>query len=182
MTLTHHSTRSHKVLVRLALLLALGILALIGMRLNAADASNGVTLNVGNVGPRDLSQEDQTQKAITRDYAKAWQNLNKALADNNPALLGDMWVGIAKDKFVDQINSQKSAGLTTKYVDRGHKLEALFYSSEGSALQLKDTAQVETQTLEGSKVVGTDSSTVHYLVVMTPTADHWQVRILQPVQ
>jgi hypothetical protein len=30
--------------------------------------------------------------------------------------------------------------------------------------------------------VGSDTATVHYIVVMTPTVDHWQVRVFQPVQ
>jgi hypothetical protein len=168
-------------LYRLSIVLAFAVLAFIGLRLNAADAS-AVSLNIGNVGPRDLSSEEQTQKAIVRDYGKAWKNMADAVADNNPSALGDMWVGIAKDKLLSQINDQKSSGLSTRYIDRGHKLDALFYSSEGSALQLRDTAQVETQILDGGKVVGSDTATVHYIVVMTPTADHWQVRIMQPAE
>jgi hypothetical protein len=168
-------------LYRLSIVLAFAVLAFIGLRLNAADA-NAVALNIGNAGPRDLSSEEQTQKAIVRDYGKAWKNMADAVADNNPSALGDMWVGIAKDKLLSQINDQKSSGLSTRYIDRGHKLDALFYSSEGSALQLRDTAQVETQILDGGKVVGSDTETVHYIVVMTPTADHWQVRIMQPAE
>jgi hypothetical protein len=170
-----------KILFRLACVLALGVLALIGMRLNAA-ATVPITLNVGDVGPRDLGNEDQTQKAIVRDYGKAWKTLNDALGDNRPDALADIWVGMAKEKMLAQISDQKKAGLTTRYIDRGHKLDALFYSAEGSALQLRDTAQVETQILNSGKVVGSDTATVHYIVVMTPTADHWQVRVFQPVQ
>jgi hypothetical protein len=169
------------VVYRISLIVAFAVLALIGMRLNAADTTP-VSLNIGSVGPRDLSAEDQTQKAIVRDYTKAWKNMDAALSDNNPAALGDVWVGIAKDKLMAQINDQKTSGLTTRYIDRGHKLDALFYSAEGSALQLRDTAQVETQILDGGKVVGSDTATVHYIVVMTPTADHWQVRVIQPTE
>lgn len=170
-----------KFFLRLSCVLAFAVLAFIGMRLNAA-ATTPVSLNVGDVGPRDLSGEEQTQKAIVRDYGKAWKNMNAALADSRPDLLGDVWVGVAKDKLLAQINDQKASGLSTRYIDRGHKLDALFYSAEGSALQLRDTAQVETQILEGGKVVGSDTATVHYVVVMTPTVDHWQVRVLQSVQ
>src|SRR5689334_17345332 len=168
-------------MTRVALILGLAVLALVGLKMNAA-GTIPVTLNVGEVGPRDLSAEEQTQKAIVRDYAKAWKSMNDALGDNQASALGDMWVGMAKEKLVAQISDQKSSGMTTRYIDKGHKLEALFYSAEGSALQLRDTAQVETQVLDGSKVVGSDTATVHYIVVMTPTADHWQVRIFQPVQ
>jgi hypothetical protein len=170
-----------KVLFRIACVVAFALLAFIGMRMNAA-AITPVSLNVGDVGPRDLSSEEQTQKAIVRDYGRAWKSLNDALSDNRPDLLGDVWVGLAKDKLLTQINDQKKSGLTTRYIDRGHKLDALFYSAEGSALQLRDTAQVETQILDGGKVVGSDTATIHYVVVMTPTADHWQVRVFQPVQ
>ena len=173
---------SSKWIRRIALILGIALLAFVGMRLNAAANAPNVALNVGDVGPRDLSSEEQTQKSIVRDYGKAWNSMNNAMADNNPAALGDVWVGIAKDKLLAQINDQKKSGLTTKFIDRGHKLDALFYSAEGSALQLRDTAQVETQILDGGKVAGTDTATVHYIVVMTPTADHWQVRIFQPVQ
>jgi hypothetical protein len=171
-----------KTIRRIALVLGIALLAFVGMRLNAAASASNVSLNIGNVGPRDLSSEEQTQKAIVRDYGKAWKSMNDAMADNNGAALGDVWVGIAKDKLLAQINDQKKSGLTTKYIDQGHKLDALFYSAEGSALQLRDTAQVETQILDGGKVVGSDTATVHYMVVMTPTADHWQVRIFQAVQ
>jgi len=167
---------------RVALLLGMALLAFVGMRLNAAANGSNVSLNIGQVGPRDLSSEEQTQKAIVRDYGKAWKTLNEALSANNPQLLGDVWVGVAKDKWLSQIKDQKTSGLSTKYIDRGHKLDALFYSAEGSALQLRDTAQVETQVLDGGKVVGSDTATVHYIVVMTPTVDHWQVRVSQPVQ
>jgi hypothetical protein len=168
-------------MTRVALILGLAVLAFVGLKMNAA-ATIPVTLNVGEVGPRDLSAEEQTQKAIVRDYAKAWKSMNDALNANQTGALADMWVGMAKEKLVAQIGDQKSSGLTTRYLDKGHKLDALFYSAEGSALQLRDTAQVETQVLDGSKVVGSDTATVHYIVVMTPTADHWQVRIFQPVQ
>jgi hypothetical protein len=170
-----------KFISRIATLIAFVVLAIIGLRLNAADATP-MSLNVGDVGPRDLSNEDQTQKAIVRDYGKAWKAMNQALSENQPGALGDIWVGLAKDKLVAQINGQKAAGLTSRYIDHGHKLDALFYSAEGSALQLRDTAQVETQIMDGSKVVGSNTATVHYIVVMTPTADHWQVRVFQPVQ
>jgi len=145
---------------RIAIVLGMVVLVFIGMRLNAADASQ-VSLNIGNVGPRDLSSEEQTQKAIVRDYGKAWKTMNDALSENRPGALGDVWVGIAKDKLMAQIDGQKKAGISTRYVDRGHKLDALFYSAEGSALQLRDTAQVETQILDGGKVVGSDTATVH---------------------
>ena len=57
----------------------------------------------------------------------------------------------------------------------------MFYSPEGSALQLHDTVTLQRELLDGNKVVATERLTAHYLVVMTPAADHWQVRVLQSV-
>src|ERR1700760_3295062 len=113
---------------RIAFVVGIALLAFIGMRLNAAASAPNVTLDIGNVGPRDLSAEEQTQKAIVRDYAKAWKTMNDAASENRPDLLGDIWVGVAKDKLLAQIAGQKKSGITTKYVDQGHKLQALFYS------------------------------------------------------
>jgi hypothetical protein len=60
-------------------------------------------------------------------------------------------------------------------------LDGLFYSPEGSALELHDTAQLRQELLDGDTVVQSQNVTAHFLIVMTPTADHWQVRILQSV-
>ncbi|MFB3813599.1 MAG: hypothetical protein ACE14L_05760 [Terriglobales bacterium] len=145
---------------------------------NAAAAA-AVELNVDHAGPREV--EEQTQRAIVRDYAAAWQAMAQALADNNAGALGDYWAGSARQNLLAAIEQQKSSGLRVRYVDRGHKLEGVFYSTEGSALQLHDTAQVEKQVLDGGKLVASENVTEHYVVVMTPTADRWQVRVLQAV-
>lgn len=144
----------------------------------AAETPN-ITLSVANVGPRQV--EEPTQNAIVRDYGRAWAAMARAMEENNPSALGEIWVGNAKEKLLASIDAQKNAGMTSRIVDRGHKLQAVFYSAEGSALQLRDTATVETQVLDGNNVVATDTATVNYIVLMTPAADGWQVRILQAV-
>lgn len=163
---------------RLAFLVALCTVAVLVLHTYAADSAP-LQLNVTKAGPREV--EDTTQKAVARDYQRAWQSMSSALSENRPDRLGDVWVGVAKEKLLKQIDAQKSAKLTSRVIDRGHKLEAIFYSAEGSALQLRDTAQVETQILDGGKVVGSNSATVNYVIVMTPAVDHWQVRVMQAV-
>ena len=64
-------------------------------------------------------------------------------------------------------------------MDRGHKLEAIFYSPEGSAMQLRDTAKLEIEYLDGDTVVGREQVTAHYLALMTVAEDRWKVRLLQ---
>jgi glutamine amidotransferase-like uncharacterized protein len=48
-------------------------------------------------------------------------------------------------------------------------------------MQLLDQAQIEVQVLDGSKVIHEENATQNYLVLMTPGADRWFVRSLQPI-
>jgi hypothetical protein len=50
---------------------------------------------------------------------------------------------------------------------------------EGSAMELRDTAQVEIQLLDGSKVVHSEQATVNYVALLTPTENSWKVRMLE---
>jgi hypothetical protein len=138
-----------------------------------------VQLNAEKAGPREV--EETTETAIARDYGKAWQSMAAALATDQPAAVSNYFVGFALDNLKDHIGDQQTSGLRTRYVDHGHKLEAVFYSQEGSAMELHDVAQYEIQLLDGGTVVHSDNVTARYIVLMTPTADHWQIRILQQV-
>ena len=60
-------------------------------------------------------------------------------------------------------------------------MEAVFYSYDGSALQLKDTANVEIELMDGSTVVATQPATISYMVLMTPAENSWKVRDLEAV-
>jgi hypothetical protein len=159
------------------LLLAFAVFFTAGI--HAAAPGPRVQLNVDRTGPRGV--EEQTRKAVLRDYGAAWAALGKALDQNRPDQLGDLWVGFARQQFLAAIAQQKSSGLRVRYLDNGHQLDAVFYSPEGSTLELHDTAQLQQELLDGDTVVQSQKGTAHFLVVMTPTADHWQVRILQSV-
>jgi len=167
------------------LILAAVILVFIGTVvgkavLYAADPVASVTLNAANAQPRQV--EDLTEKAIVREYGAAWQNLSRALKENNASLLDQSFVGAAHQTFRKQIEEQKAAGIATNYVDKGHKLDVLFYSPEGSALQFRDTATLEVQLLENGKVIHTEQLQQQYVGLMTVYGDRWRVRILQPVK
>jgi hypothetical protein len=58
-------------------------------------------------------------------------------------------------------------------------VQVVFYSVEGSAMELRDTAQVEIQLLDGSKVVHSEQATVNYVALLTPTENSWKVRMLE---
>jgi len=49
-------------------------------------------------------------------------------------------------------------------------------------VQLQDTAQLEIQLLDGSKVVSSQNVTRKYIAVVTVVEDSWKVRVLDAVQ
>lgn len=143
----------------------------------AANEMPAVNLNVSNAGPRQV--EDTTEKALERDYAKAWSSLETALAENRADILNADFVGVALDELKDRVNQQQQSGLHTRYIDHGHRLQAVFYSPEGSAVQMNDTAQLEVQYFDGDKVLHSEQRTENYTVVMTVGENRWKVRVLQ---
>ena len=142
-----------------------------------ADSKPAVQLTVKNAQPRDI--EDVTQNAIQRDYTAAWQAISAALANNTLKPLNDNFSGFALDKLTQRVKDQKQQGLTTRIIDHGHKVDAVFYSPDGSAIELKDTASIETQVLEGGKIIHSDQAQVHYYAIMTGAEDRWKVRVLE---
>jgi hypothetical protein len=173
--------RVHPVKLRFILVLtALTALALWMCSFSTYAATN-TKIQLTTTGAVPRAVEDTTAQAVARDYAKAWEAMSAARDHNRPDLLADMFAGYAKNELTQAILDQRKANIRTRYIDRAHKLQAVFYSQEGSALQLRDTAQVTIEVLDGNNVVHTEDATINYVVLMTPAADHWQVRKLQAV-
>lgn len=172
-------------IVRTALLLAglalfaSGALPLLRRAFAAAAPPAGVTLKAEGAQPRAL--EDSTRDAIVRDYANAWSALVAGLGNNDVNALDRGLVGFARDQFAQAIAQQKQSGLKVRYLDRGHQLEAVFYSPDGSAMQLRDTAQLTRELLDGDKVVKREDLTARYYVLMSVAEDRWKLRALQEV-
>ena len=89
-----------------------------------ADSKPAVQLNVKGAQPREV--EDVTQNAIVRDYTLAWQALGTSLANNTLQPLNENFAGFALDKFTQRVKDQKQNGLTTRIIDHGHKVDAIF--------------------------------------------------------
>lgn len=142
-----------------------------------ADSKPNVQLKIDNVQPREL--EDVTQRAVLRDYTLAWQALNNALANNTTAPLKDNFVGFALDKLTQRVKDQQAHDLRTRIIDHGHEVDAILYSRDGSAVQLRDTANLEIQVLDGGTVLHSEQAKVQYIAVMTSAADRWQLRVLE---
>jgi len=173
-----------KTLSRLAMAFAaLAALVLTVPRPNAslvlAASAPAVSLNTANAGPRAL--EDTTEKAVARDYATAWQAMAEALDQNRADLLSGNFIGAAKDKLTATIEEQQKSGLHQRILDQGHQVDLVFYSPEGSAIEVHDRARLQLQLLDGSKVIHSEDATVHYVALLTAAENAWKVRVLQAV-
>jgi hypothetical protein len=159
-----------------ALVFALLVAPLLHVR-----AANGpsVTIDVKNAVPRQV--EDPTEKAVERDYSAAWASMAEALDKNRADLLGANFVGTAAERLVQTVSQQQKSGLHQRIVDKGHIVQAVFYSPEGSAIELRDAARLQIELLDGDKVVYSQETTVHYVALMTAAENSWKVRILQAV-
>ena len=89
--------------------------------------------------------------------------------------------GEAKHWLHETVTSQQQSGLSQRYTNQNHRVNAIFYSPEGDVMELHDTAQYHLQILDGNKTIDDQDVTVHYVVLMTPGADRWTIRQLQAV-
>jgi hypothetical protein len=138
-----------------------------------------VHLDADGLAPRSI--EELTGTTIVRHYAQAWRDLAEALESGRTEKLGDDFVGFAKDRVMQRVAEQNRAGLRVQIVDQGHHLKAVFYSADGSAMQLVDQAQLEIQTFDRNKLLDKQTVPHEYIVLMTPGADRWYVRDLEEV-
>src|ERR1700689_5502112 len=152
--------------------LAAGLLAM-------AQSAPQVHLDADGLAPRPI--EELTGTTIARHYALAWRDLAEALESDRSGRIDEEFVGFAKDRLTHRIAEQAQTGLHVRIVDHGHHLKAVFYSSDGTAMQLLDQAQLEIQTFDGNKLLDTQNAPHQYMVLMTPGADRWYVRDLEEV-
>ena len=166
-------------LIAIAQIAAAFVLLLASAYSVAADSTPQVALNASKAGPRAV--ESLTERSILRDYKFAWVNLDLALESNSTSPLNALFTGPASTWLNDAVNSQRRSGLTSRYLNQTHKLEAVFYAPEGDVIELHDTADYDLQILDGSKTIHNQHVVTHYVVLMTPGADRWVIRQLQAV-
>jgi len=145
----------------------------------AADSPPQVTLDTGKAGPRTV--EGLTQRSILRDYKFAWEHLAQAMEFNSPDPLNGLFAGNANATLHEAVLNQQRSGLSSRYRNQTHQLEAVFYAPEGDVIELHDTAEYDLQLLDGDKTIHDERVKVHYVVLMTPGADRWVIRQFQAV-
>lgn len=128
-------------------------------------------------GPRPL--EEQTKTAAVRGYLKAWQSMGEALAQNSVQVLDADFLGTARDKLADTIAEQAKLGIQTRYQDRSHNIQFVFYSPEGLSIELVDQVEYDVQVTDHGKSISTVPVSTRYVVVLTPSEVQWKVRVMQ---
>jgi hypothetical protein len=123
--------------------------------------------------------QDQTGKAAIRDYLQSWQTLGAALEQNRAGLLDSDFVGSAKNTFTATIQQQAALGISTRYQDRSHDLQFVFYSPDGLSIELTDNVEYDVQLLDQGRIKTTQHVSGRYLVVLTPAEVRWKVRVFQ---
>jgi hypothetical protein len=123
--------------------------------------------------------EKQTETAVVRDYLQAWHSLSGALEQNRTDLLNADFVGTAKEKLSDTIQEQAKLGIQTRYTDKAHDVQLVFYSPEGLSIQLVDTVDYDVQLIDHEKPQITQHVRARYIAVLTPTEVQWKVRVFQ---
>ena len=105
----------------------------------------------------------------------------QALEFNTFDPLEGPFAGEAKTWLRDTITNQQRSGLSQRYVNQNHQLEAVFYAPEGDVMELHDTADYQLQISDGGKLIHEEHVVLHFVVLMTPAADRWVIRQLQAV-
>ena len=149
------------------------------LNLPAADTPVRVQLDMKKAAPRAV--ESLTERTILRDYRLAWTSMAQALEFNTSDPLEGPFAGEVKRQLLETVTKQQHSGLSQRYVDQNHRLEAVFYAPEGDVMELHDTAEYQLQVLDGSKIIHDEHVVMHFVVLMTPGADRWVIRQLQAV-
>lgn len=128
-------------------------------------------------GPGQL--QEQTEKAVIRDYLEAWKTFGTAFEENRPDVLDRDFVGSAKTKMTSAIQQQSALGIHTLYKDRSHDLRVLFYSPEGLSVELADDVEYDVEVVAKGKPTASQAMHARYIVVLTPAELRWKVRVFQ---
>ena len=105
--------------------------------------------------------------------------MSEALAQNNAAALDADFLGAARDKLGDTIAEQAKLGIQTRYQDRAHHIQFVFYSPEGLSIELVDQVDYDVQVTDHGKSISSVPVSTRYVVVLTPSEVQWKVRVMQ---
>jgi len=155
---------------------------ILGTVLSAASASTCAQAIVRIEAPNLVNSrplQEQTGRAAVRDYLQSWQALTAALEQNRVDLLDRDFVGSARDTLAATIQQQTALGISTRYQDRSHDLQVVFYSPEGLSIELTDNVEYDVQLVDHGRVKTAQHQSARYVIVLTPAEVRWRVRVFQ---
>jgi hypothetical protein len=152
---------------------------LVATQLIAANDAPQVSLDVAKAGPRVV--ESLTERALVRDYKFAWASLDTAMGTNSTDPLNGLFVGTANSWLGEALQGQRRGGITSRYLNQVHKVDAVFYAPEGDVIELHDNSEYDLEIRDGNKTIHSEHAKVDYIVLMTPAADRWVIRQLQAI-
>ncbi|HEX3891114.1 MAG TPA: hypothetical protein VHW46_00960 [Terracidiphilus sp.] len=123
--------------------------------------------------------QEQTATAAIRNYLQAWEGFKSAFEQNRVDALDRDFIGTAKDKLSATVQQQESLGIRSKYQDKVHDIQIVFYSPDGLSLELIDDVEYNVQLIDHDKAAGSRAVKARYVTVMTPTETKWRVRVFQ---
>ena len=128
-------------------------------------------------GSRPL--EAPTESAVLRDYLQSWKTLQLALDQNQANLLDQNFVGTAREKIANTIDEQSKLGIHTRYQERSHEIQIVFYSPDGQSIQMIDNVDYEQRVFDHDSILSMRPIRERYVIVLTPTDVRWKVRVFQ---
>jgi predicted PhzF superfamily epimerase YddE/YHI9 len=128
-------------------------------------------------GPRPLPE--QTGNAAIRDYLQSWKSFSAAFEHNRADLLDSAFVGTARNKLAQTIQQQAALGISTRYQDRSHDIQIVFYSPDGLSIELTDKVEYDVQVLDRDRIKTAQHISARYVIVLTPAEVQWRVRVFQ---
>ncbi len=163
-----------RVWLRTALLIAGSLLAAF------AYAADQPTVHVASPDSGGSCQiAPSTQASVLRNYTQAWRAMAAAFEQNNPALLDDDFVGVAREKLATTVQQQKNLNLRTYYRDQVHDVRFFFCSPAGMSVELVDSVDYELRIQDHDRTLVPQRVRVRYAAVLTPTETRWKVRMFQ---
>ena len=149
----------------------------------AASTASGALRSAVRIDPPNLHGsrplEKETQTAVLRDYLQSWNDFEEAVNQNNVQPLNQEFVGTALKKITDTIQQQKKLGIHTRYQATSHHIQIVFYSPDGLSIQLIDHVAYHVELFDRNRMLAERSFHARYVVVLTPSAVRWVVRIFQ---
>jgi hypothetical protein len=155
------------------------LIVVVAFSASAGPPEIAAQLDITKAGPRKI--EAQTEGRVLADYRLAWSGIAQAMSVNDSGPLEALFVGSAKKWLDEGIAGQRHSGVTTRYSNQSHNLQAVFYAPEGDLMELHDTAEYDTQVIAADTVIHESHGTHRYVVLMTPGADRWVIRELTEV-